>query len=590
MSRKLFVLTLIISLVGLSNAQTLRTPNEQSGNTQTTTYAECIAFYKELAKAHPEAKLLAYGAGAQHELGTDAGLPLHLMVLDAHREFDAAKARKRGKAILLINNNIHPGEPEGADASMLLARDLMQQPEMKKLLATAVVCIVPMYNVDGALNRSSLAQGWFSRANQNGPPALGFRGNARNLDLNRDFIKLDSRNAWTLTEIFTAWDPDIFMDNHTTDGADYPAVMTILESHLSKVSPALAAFQKNVFTPALYAGMQTANVPTSPYVDFDVLPDSGLTAFFESPRYSSGYATLFHTLAYVPEAHMLKPFAARVDATYKLMVTALQTLHQHGTTLQSARQESRSAFEKQMHVPIRWKPNRAVVDSLLFHGFTARYMNSAVTGQPRLQYDRAAPYTKRVPYRTQYDAEVEVQKPLAYIVLPQWREVVQRLQANGANIRQLTRDTTLRVEAYRIGTYTTTQRPYEGHYLHSNTTVTTDTLTLTCPAGSWLVRPTGRAARYVVETLEPQAHDSYFNWNFFDSVLMQKEYFSDYLFEETAADLLRKDEQLREAFEARKASDPAFAKSAAAQLDYLYRRSPYMEPGFMRYPILRVLW
>ena len=108
-------------------------------------------------------------------------------------------------------------------------------------------------------------------------------------------------------------------------------------------------------------------------------------------------------------------------------------------------------------------------------------------------------------------------------------------------------------------------------------------------AGDWVVPVDQAANRYIVETLEPEGADSFFRWNFFDTVLQQKEGYSAYVFEDLAAKLLEEDEVLREAFRARRARDPAFAADARAQLAWIYERSPWREAEFMRYPVVRVL-
>ncbi|MCB0684129.1 MAG: hypothetical protein KDC32_24970, partial [Saprospiraceae bacterium] len=126
---------------------------------------------------------------------TDAGFPLHLAILSIDGDFDPVSLRKKGKRILFINNAIHPGEPCGVDATMMLLQDYLLDPARREALENVVVIAIPFYNIGGGLNRGS-----FSRANQEGPIEYGFRGNARNLDLNRDFIKCDSRNARTFNQ------------------------------------------------------------------------------------------------------------------------------------------------------------------------------------------------------------------------------------------------------------------------------------------------------------------------------------------------------------------------------------------------------
>ncbi|HEX8659282.1 MAG TPA: M14 family zinc carboxypeptidase, partial [Hymenobacter sp.] len=294
-----------------------RTPfeNDPAGNT-TATYAECIAYYQKLAAAYPQQLHLA-------EAGpTDAGPPLHEAVLSADGDADPASTRRKNRRVLFIQNGIHPGEPEGIDASMMLTRDLLQQPKLRQLLANVTVVVVPVYNIDGALNRNST-----SRVNQHGPAAYGFRGNARHLDLNRDYIKQESRNAQSFAALFQKWQPDVFVETHTSNGADYQYTMTLIATQHSKLAPALGAYLQGQLLPALYQGMAQKKWPMTPYVDFaGQTPESGLQAFLETPRYSTGYAALFHTIGFMPETHMLKAYAPRVHASYDFLLTMLETV------------------------------------------------------------------------------------------------------------------------------------------------------------------------------------------------------------------------------------------------------------------------
>lgn len=183
-------------------AQTPTTRFEQSQGRETVTYAEGIDFLKKLTARSPQLHLRPMGP-------TDSGEPLHLAVFSPTREFEFQKLRRQGHRILLINNAIHPGEPDGVDASLLLLRDLATG--KTTLPDHLVLAVVPFYNVDGALNR-----GAHSRVNQNGPQEYGFRANARHYDLNRDFTKADSRNARAFAQLFHAVDPDVLVDTHVS--------------------------------------------------------------------------------------------------------------------------------------------------------------------------------------------------------------------------------------------------------------------------------------------------------------------------------------------------------------------------------------
>jgi hypothetical protein len=273
----------------ISNKMPLFTiPFEQNPN-QTLTYHETIDCYEKMAKAYPGIfRLTPVGS-------TDSGHPLHVAVFSKEGIFEPEKIRQAGKRILLINNGIHPGEPEGIDATVLLLREYLQNPEKQKALSNMVLVVIPVYNIDGCLNRGS-----YSRVNQDGPESYGFRANARNYDLNRDFVKCDSRNARTFNQIFRTWNPDIFVDNHTSNGADYQYTMTLIATHHNKLEAPLGAFLQETMLPELYADMAKRGWEMIPYVDsHGETPDSGITGFVDYGRYSTGYAAFWNTIGFM---------------------------------------------------------------------------------------------------------------------------------------------------------------------------------------------------------------------------------------------------------------------------------------------------
>ena len=212
-----------------------------------------------------------------------------------------------------------------------------------------------------------------------------------------------------------------------------------------------------------------------------------------------------------------------------------------------------------------------------------------MSGEPRLYYDRGAPFTREINYYNTFRPIITVARPEAYLIPQAWGEVLDRLRAAGVPLQRLLRDTTLTAEVYYIEEYKTSPRPYEGHYLHSAVAVHPTQQALPYRKGDYVARLDNATARFLVETLEPQATDSFFAWGFFDSILQQKEHFSDYVFEDVAADLLRRDPALRKRLEKLKRENPLFARSGAAQLEWVYRSSPYYETSHQRYPVARWL-
>jgi hypothetical protein len=156
-------------------------------------------------------------------------------------------------------------------------------------------------------------------------------------------------------------------------------------------------------------------------------------------------------------------------------------------------------------------------------------------------------------------------------------------------MQRLQKDTVIDVEGYRIESYKSLPRPFEGHHLNYGVQVSTQQQHVAFRKGDYLVPFQQPASRFLIETLEPQGEDSYFAWNFFDAILQQKEGFSDYVFEETAQTFLNTHADVKQALEARKRTDTAFAKNAEAQLDFIFKHSPYYEPAHLQYPVYRVV-
>ena len=568
-----YISLLLFSFITLKTVAQ-QTPYERSNHNQTSTYDAAILFYQNLAKTYPQARLLSYG-------NTDFGKPLSLLVLSKDKVFDPAAIRKSDKRILLINNGIHPGEPEGVDASMMLARDLLKN---NQLPSNVVICIIPIYNIDGSFNRNST-----SRANQNGPEAYGFRGNSKNYDLNRDFIKTDSKNSAAFQLIFNTWQPEIFVDTHTSNGADYQYTMTLIPTQKDKLNAILSGYLTKTMVPDLYSGMQKKGFELIPYINsVDETPESGITGFIESPRYSTGYAALHNTIGFMPETHMLKAFDKRVESTYKLLQTYVDIVSRDAAIIGKNKRSADQAVAKQQSFPLSWKLDEKVYDTLTFKGFAAKYKPSTVSGADRLYYDRKEPFTKQIKEWNKFEPLVTVEKPVAYIIPKAWDRVVALLKLNGVKVQQLANDGELAVDSYYITDYKTAARPYEGHYLHNTVLLATRPQSLQFYAGDYIVYVNQPQNRYIVETLEPQATDSFFSWNFFDSVLDQKEHYSAYVFEDTATGILKDNPELQKQLDQKKSADAEFAKNPRAQLEFIYKNSNYYESTHLRYPIARL--
>ena len=557
-------------------SQKIQTRFEQSGGTQTPTYFEIIDWWKKLDVASPIVKMMEMGP-------SDAGLPVHLVLVSTDKDFDPKLIRSKKKNIIFINNGIHPGEPDGIDASMVLVRDIVEN--RYKLPSNLVLAIIPVYNIGGCLNRSANF-----RIDQNGPVEKGFRGNSENLDLNRDFIKCDSKEALTFTKIFHYLNPDVFVDNHVSNGADYQHIMTLLTSQHNKLGGAMGDFLNKQFEPALYTLMKGKGYDLVPYVNhFSETPEKGWSAFWDNPRYSSGYTTLWNTFSFTPETHMLKPYKQRVESTKALMESFIEFTSQHNKEIIKLRDQTKKQQETQLNFPLGWKLDRSKWTQINYKGYEAGYKPSEVSGLTRLFYDRNKPFETKIPFYNEYTDTLSVNKPKAYIIPQGWWKVIERLEANEVPMNRLATDTAIEVQWYKIESYQAGARPYEGHHLNSNVKVSANKKTMAFRKGDYYIPLNGAANRFLMETLEPQGEDSYFAWNFFDPILGQKEGYSDYHFEDVAAEYLGNNPEAKAKLDQKRATDTSFAKNGGAQLNFVFQNSPWFEPAYLQYPVFRVL-
>ena len=573
--RKCFLALILISTLA-GNSQNLITRFEKSGGTQTPTYFEIIDWWQKLDQQSGKIKLLTMGM-------TDAGYPLHLAVVANQGDFNFDNIRKNNKRIILINNGIHPGEPDGIDASMLLARDIAIN--KIKIPDNIVIAIIPVYNIGGCLNRSP-----DYRVDQNGPEEFGFRGNSQNLDLNRDFIKCDSKEARSFAQIFHLTDPDVFIDNHVSDGADYQHIMTLICSQHNKLGGVLGEFMNKDFEPGIYASMKEKGYDLIPYVNaFGDSPDNGWPEFLEGPRYSSGFAAIWHTFSFIAETHMLKPYDQRVKATYALMLSFIDFTNKKSNIIKQLREQTKNAVKTQTSFDLSWTLDRSNSSTRLYKGYASGQKPSEVSGLPRLYYDRNKPYEKEIPFYNYYKPKTSIQKPSGYIIPQGWWKVIDLLKNNEVQMIRLKKDTTIEVEVYQIEDYKTAPKQFEMHHINSD--VKTNSIIKKIPfwKGDYFIPMNQSANRFLAEVLEPTAADSYFAWNFFDAIMGQKEGYSGYAFEDIAAGYLKNNASLQKILEEKRNTDSTFAKNGRAQLNFVYENSPWYEPAYLQYPVYRVL-
>lgn len=564
-------LLLFLSLYFFSNfcsAQKKETPFK--GNS-TPTYEELIAAYRQLDALSEYATLLSPAPN------------FYYLVIDKNKNLAPPAPEDKSRSVLMVMNGIHPGESDGIDASYLWAQDLLMHPE--KIASNVTLVIIPVYNLEGMLNRKQ-----YTRCGQLGPEKKGFRADGMNLDLNRDFIKMDSWLTATFISLFKVWNPDVFIDTHTSNGADYQYTMTLISTQQEKLGGKMAELVHADASKFLYNDMKNRGWEMAPYVNvFGRSPiPNGYEVFVESPKYSTGFAALHHTLGFVAETHMLKPYADRVNATYALLKSLYAYTSDNTILIRQARiyDKQNSMFEEPYQTNFKVNRNDSIL--LNFKGFAYESKPSELGNYQRMFYNRNKPITAKIPYFPKCTPQTVIQAPAAYILPKQWQIARYKLQLAGVEINEFPEDTFLYLGVYRIESIDFAKEPYEGHFPHRNIKTSKNIERILVRAGDVMIPLNQGNWKYVMECLEPEAEDGFFAWNFFDPILNQKEGYSDYVFEDEAKELLEKYPELKEWFETWKKENPNKASNQGEVLNFIYNHSPYKETELKRVPVYRL--
>ena len=549
--------------------------NIWEGNT-TPTYLELSEYLLRVSKSSDNVELYNMGK-------SDYGLPIYVCIVNGAKDSLQTFQKARNETTILINNAIHPGEPDGVNACLIWLDQILSTED--PLEEMPVVAFIPSYNVGGMINRSTN-----SRANQNGPEEYGFRGNAQNLDLNRDFIKMDSKNAFVFSKIFHGLDPDVFVDNHVSNGADYQYTLTYISSLSDRLPPSIRKITNESLLPSLEKDLaQNYGIDLFPYVDLKgQTPEGGIVSFNDLPRYSMGYTALFQSLSFTVETHMLKPFPQRVQATLAFMKALISWTAKHKKLIERSRLKARKSIAEAETYCFNYKSD-GNADSILFKGFEHSFVRHHITGLNRLKYDTSAPYTRNIAHYKSFEATREVRIPRYYFVGRQEKDVIKRLKVNQVDMKKLKNDTVIQLGVFEVLDFEVSKRPYEGHFQLKNIKINYGERRVALKKGDVRIATNQQNASFIHAVLQPEAEDSYFSWNFFDSYLQQKEYFSSYVFIDKIEEILEKDDDLRKAYESKMEEDLDFGKSERAQLYFIYKGSPYFEktvnilPVFFQY-------
>jgi hypothetical protein len=549
------------------------TPAEKTGVLETPRLAGTVAYLKRLAAASPWIRVTSFGTSGE-------GRDLVLVIAAKDGVFDPAAAAKSGRVIVLVQAGIHAGEIDGKDAGLALLRDIAVTKEKAALLDHVVLLFMPIYNVDGHERF-----GPWNRINQDGPKEMGWRVTARNLNLNRDYMKADAVETRAWLKVWNAWHPDLMIDSHVTDGADFQYDVTYAIETGPNVAPPIAAWTNNLLLPRLLPILEARGHLVAPYIQLvdDANPGRGQTGGVAEPRFSTGYTVLRNRPSFLIETHMLKDYPTRVRATYDTIVGLLGAVGSDPGSLRTAvRAADAEAARPGGRTPLRFRTTERA-RQVEFKGYAWTREPSSVSGAIKVVYSRE-PSTRAVDRFDQVETTVEVERPRAYLVPPQWTEVIGVLRAHGLRLLRLAEPLTAPVGGYRLSEPKWQEAPFEGRHMVTFKTERADGISREFPRGTVVVPLDQPDAPLAVNLLDPQGPDALAAWGFFDAIFEQKEYFESYVMERMAQEMLDKDAALRAEFQAALA-DPKFAASPQQRLEFFYRRSPYWDDRIGLYPV-----
>lgn len=573
--------TLLVSLTLAAGSADWTTPAERSAYAETPRYHDTMAYFARIDAASEQLCMREFGRSPQ-------GRALQMIVIADDGICSAEQARASGKEIVLIQAGIHPGEIEGKDALMAFARDLVVHRKHDQLLKDVIVVAIPIFNVDGHERVSA-----YNRINQNGPNTMGWRATAQNLNLNRDYIKADAPEMQAWLRLWNDWQPDLLVDLHNTNGADYQYALTWQYETQSNIHPALAQWQRDAFGGRVQRALNKRDWQVFNYIttvdDTDL--GAGLVIEHSGPRYSTGFAGIANRAGLLVETHMLKDFRTRVRVNEDLLLEVLREVARKPGSLRAAVRKAEAATiaraaDNGAELPIRFELTTAT-RNVKFLGVESTRSDSAISGAKWIQYEPTKPISLNVPVRDQERVTLSIKAPAAYLIPVQWQAVIDKLDQHGIAYTRLDSEREVRAEGLRFDTVEWAKQPFEGRLAITTLTQHAESATYTVPAGSALVSTAQARGDIVIHLLEPQAPDALIRWGGFNAIFEQKEYAEPRIIERMARDMLAADPALQKEFDER-LKDPAFAADRWARLNFFYQRTPYYDREYKRYPVLRI--
>ncbi len=513
-----FIGFLIFSLPGLSSVnKPPLTVAESSHFTETSMYADVISFIKELQRQSPLIKVETLCMSTE-------GRAVPLLIIGKPCPSSPLDLRFDKRAIIYIQANIHAGEVEGKEASLMLARDIVLK-ESPSYLDDLVILISPIFNADGNDKISPS-----NRRNQVGPAkGVGVRYNGQNLDLNRDSMKIESPELKGLVRnVLMRWDPLLLVDCHTTNGSYHEESVTyswplnpngdtdIIEYMRDRMMPSIGKILKEKYN--------TLSIPYGNFMDFEQ-PEKGWKSADPLPRFLTNYIGLRNRLAILNENYAYSDYKTRVYGCYHFLLSILDYCALHKDEIIALTIEAdRKTIEKGIHASEKDKfgiefERKSLQDKITIRGWEMEVIPRA-QGWPRVKKkDRKKTYI--LPYLADYAPKRAVPFPHAYLIPLAESALAEKLLEHGLIVDRLTDSVSLEVETFRVNELKASERVFQGHRLNS-------------VSGEYFIekkefskgilfvstaQPLGNLVAYL---LEPESDDGLLVWNFFDRYLVHQ--------------------------------------------------------------------
>jgi dipeptidyl aminopeptidase/acylaminoacyl peptidase len=507
-----------------ARADELKTVAERSDFRATARHADVVQFCERLAKASPVVRLGELGRSVE-------GRSLPLVVLADPPLASAEEAAKSGKLVVFAMGNIHAGEVDGKEALLMLARDIATASD-RPLLKDLVLIFAPIFNADGNERMSKT-----SRPGQLGPEeGQGVRTNAQGLDLNRDFIKLETPEVRSLVRFLNRWDPAIVIDTHTTNGSKHRYTITYDgPRHPAADARIIAAVRDDILPDVTRRFEASTDYKAFFYGNFST-DRTQWKPYPAEPRYGTQYVGLRNRISILCESYSYAPYRNRVLATRDFVRACFDHAAENKDKIRKLLAHARPTSDgRDSRPPTNRRAGRQsnnqgsatstaqtiVADTIpIAHRLAPASEPVTVLGFGERAAEKGAPHDYRLEHLSRTEPTVSVTRPFAYLFPATLSRVVENLQRHGIEVDELREDIELDLQIHRVDKLTCADREFQGHRLVKLETTSRDERRRV-PAGTIVVRTAQPLGALVVNLLEPRAEDGLATWNSFDDLVAE---------------------------------------------------------------------